>query len=60
MNGKPDGTINREQLAELLKLIDYQTDQFDEIADKLFNIRERINFNQFMKILDLKLDDYTK
>ena len=59
-DNKPDGKINREQLEELFTLIDYKTTELKEITAALFKNRNRITFLQFMGILNLKMDHYTK
>ncbi|KRX07948.1 hypothetical protein PPERSA_10336 [Pseudocohnilembus persalinus] len=57
---KDSDTINRDGLKELFKTIGYQTDQFDEMADKIFKHKDsRINFDEFMKIFNLKMNDYS-
>lgn len=42
-------------------MIDYQIseEQFSEMVAKIFNKKEQIVFDEFMKIFNLKLVDYT-
>ena len=59
--GEGDNKINEEGLKELFKLIDYKTtdEQFKDICKQLFATNERITFDNFLQIFNLKLEDYT-
>ncbi len=59
--GEGDNKINKEGLSELFKLIDYKTteEQFNDICKQLFAVNERITFDNFLQIFNLKLEDYT-
>lgn len=56
-----DGKMDKNGLSELFRIIDYNIneDQFNDMVTKLFFKKETINFDEFMKIFQLKLPDYT-
>lgn len=56
-----DGRMNKNGLAELFRIIDYNIneDQFNDMVSKLFVKKDTINFEEFMKIFQLRLPDYT-
>lgn len=56
-----DQPLTKTGLAELFRIIDYNIneDQFNDMVKKLFVKKETINFEEFMKIFQLKLPDYT-
>ena len=56
-----DGRMNKNGLSELFRIIDYNIseDQFNDMVSKLFVKKDTINFEEFMKIFQLRLPDYT-
>jgi Ca2+-binding EF-hand superfamily protein len=57
-----DGKLEKKGLAELFRVIDYNIteEQFNDMVSKLYtNKKETISFEEFMKIFQLKLQDYT-
>ncbi|KAL4477350.1 hypothetical protein ABPG72_002344 [Tetrahymena utriculariae] len=56
-----DNKIDKKGLEELFHTIDYQVteEQFNEMVAKIFNKKEQIGFEEFLKIFNLKLTDYT-
>ena len=56
-----EGRMDKNGLSELFRIIDYNIneDQFNDMVTKLFFKKETINFEEFMKIFQLKLPDYT-
>lgn len=56
-----DGKINKEELADLFRLIDYKMGegQFEEICAKLFGKKDTIVLEDFMKLFVIKPTDYT-
>jgi calmodulin len=56
-----DGRMNKTGLSSLFRIIDYNIneDQFNDMVSKLFAKKDTINFEEFMKIFQLKLPDYT-
>jgi len=53
--------LDKEGLNQIFKLIDYQVSekQLQDFHQKLFNKKDTIDFNEFMKIFSLKMNDYT-
>jgi len=51
-----DGRMNKTGLSGLFRIIDYN---INDMVSKLFAKKETINFEEFMKIFQLKLPDYT-
>lgn len=56
-----DGKLDKKGLAELFRVIDYNIteEQFNDMISKLFQKKDTISFEEFMKIFQLKLQDYT-
>ena len=54
-----DGKLDKKGLADLFTMIDYKVseDQLNEMIQKLFNKKELIIFDEFLKIFNLKLTD---
>ena len=55
-----EGKIDRKGIIELFKMINYKLteDQMNETFQKLFSKKEQINFEEFMVIFNLKMNDY--
>ena len=60
---KKDGTgkMDRAKLAELFQTIDYKLteEQFNEMANTLFQKKDQVQFDDFLKIFNLKLTEYS-
>eukprot|EP01017_Pseudomicrothorax_dubius_P032717 TRINITY_DN430_c0_g1_i1.p1 TRINITY_DN430_c0_g1~~TRINITY_DN430_c0_g1_i1.p1 ORF type:complete len:145 (-),score=46.27 TRINITY_DN430_c0_g1_i1:118-552(-) len=56
-----EGKLNKEGLEQMFTMIDYKLpeDQMAEIYVKLFSKKEWVSFEDFLKIFQLKLTDYT-
>ena len=56
-----EGKIDKDGLEEIFKLIDYNITekQSNELHNRLFNKKERIVFEDFLKIFNLKMVDYS-
>ncbi|CAD8056578.1 unnamed protein product (macronuclear) [Paramecium tetraurelia] len=56
-----EGKLDKKGLADLFIMIDYKIpqEQFDEMVQRIFGKKEQIGFEEFLKIFNLKLTDYT-
>lgn len=56
-----DGKIDKDGFEEIFKLIDYKLTekQLSEFHTKIFKNKDTIYFEDFLKIFDLKMTDYT-
>jgi len=56
-----DGKIDKDGFEEIFKLIDYKLTekQLAEFHSKLFKQKDTITFDDFLKIFNLKMADYT-